>query len=86
MRCQPHAFKKDRFFILNPIVGPEPVAGSSRMKGGSMTKILLETILCSALNFDENSRKIIRKFEAVYRQTYFAIPDLAEIVDMAASR
>lgn len=31
-------------FILNPIVGPEAVTGSTRMKGGSATKILLEVI------------------------------------------
>ena len=30
-----------RHFVLNPIVGPEPVTGSSRMKGGSATLILL---------------------------------------------
>jgi len=31
-------------FIINPIVGPEPVTGSSRMKGGTVTKILLEAL------------------------------------------
>jgi len=34
--------------VLDPTVGPEPVAGSTRMKGGSATKMLLETILCNA--------------------------------------
>jgi N-acetylmuramic acid 6-phosphate (MurNAc-6-P) etherase len=33
-----------RAVVLNPIVGPESIAGSSRMKGGSATKILVETI------------------------------------------
>lgn len=30
--------------LLNPVVGPEAVAGSTRMKGGSATKMLLETM------------------------------------------
>ncbi len=34
--------------LLNPIVGPEPVTGSTRMKGGSATKILLEVLLDAA--------------------------------------
>ena len=28
-----------RHCVLNPVVGPEPVTGSSRMKGGSATKV-----------------------------------------------
>ncbi|KAL0969370.1 hypothetical protein UPYG_G00226170 [Umbra pygmaea] len=40
--------KGQRAFIINPAVGPEVITGSSRMKGGSATKILLETILASA--------------------------------------
>uniref|UniRef100_UPI003AB0A12B glucokinase regulatory protein n=1 Tax=Centroberyx gerrardi TaxID=166262 RepID=UPI003AB0A12B len=35
-------------FILNPAVGPEAISGSSRMKGGSATKILLEVVLSAA--------------------------------------
>ena len=34
--------------IINPIIGPEPIAGSSRMKGGSATKILLDAIILIA--------------------------------------
>jgi predicted NBD/HSP70 family sugar kinase/N-acetylmuramic acid 6-phosphate (MurNAc-6-P) etherase/ribosomal protein S18 acetylase RimI-like enzyme len=30
------------FGVINPIIGPEPVTGSSRMKGGSATMILLD--------------------------------------------
>ena len=35
--------------VLNPIVGPEAITGSSRMKGGSMTKMLLDAVFLSAL-------------------------------------
>jgi N-acetylmuramic acid 6-phosphate (MurNAc-6-P) etherase len=31
--------------VINPVVGPESLTGSTRMKGGSATKILLETLL-----------------------------------------
>ncbi|KAM9327905.1 glucokinase regulatory protein isoform 2-T2 [Pholidichthys leucotaenia] len=35
-------------FVINPTVGPEAISGSSRMKGGTATKILLEAILSAA--------------------------------------
>jgi len=38
---EPHG----RPYVINPIVGPEPIAGSVRMKGGSATLILLTAIL-----------------------------------------
>jgi len=38
-----------RCVILNPIIGPEPITGSTRMKGGSATKILLEVIFTAAM-------------------------------------
>ena len=40
--------KNERAVILNPIIGPEPITGSTRMKGGSATKLLLETIFTLA--------------------------------------
>ncbi|KAM9830509.1 glucokinase regulatory protein isoform 3-T3 [Syngnathus typhle] len=40
--------KSRRAFLINPSVGPEAISGSSRMKGGSATKMLLEVILCAA--------------------------------------
>jgi hypothetical protein len=36
--------KLGRHFILDPVVGPEPLTGSSRMKGGTTTKLLIEVI------------------------------------------
>lgn len=35
-------------FIVNPALGPEAVSGSSRMKGGSATKVILEVTLSAA--------------------------------------
>ncbi|XP_038573846.1 glucokinase regulatory protein isoform X2 [Micropterus salmoides] len=40
--------KSHKAFLLNPAVGPEAISGSSRMKGGSATKILLEVVLSAA--------------------------------------
>ncbi|XP_056883529.1 glucokinase regulatory protein isoform X2 [Takifugu flavidus] len=40
--------QSQRAFIISPAVGPEAISGSSRMKGGSATKILLEVILSTA--------------------------------------
>ncbi|XP_059183779.1 glucokinase regulatory protein isoform X1 [Centropristis striata] len=40
--------KSRKAFLINPAVGPEAISGSSRMKGGSATKILLEVVLSAA--------------------------------------
>ncbi|XP_052009571.1 glucokinase regulatory protein isoform X2 [Xyrauchen texanus] len=39
--------RQEKAFILNPVLGAEAISGSSRMKGGSATKIILEAILLS---------------------------------------
>jgi hypothetical protein len=39
-----HRRAKKQGFVLNPVLGPEPVTGSSRMKGGTATKVLLEAL------------------------------------------
>ncbi|KAM9334271.1 glucokinase regulatory protein [Symphorus nematophorus] len=40
--------RSQKAFLINPAVGPEAISGSSRMKGGSGTKILLEAVLSAA--------------------------------------
>ncbi|XP_066524513.1 glucokinase regulatory protein [Hoplias malabaricus] len=37
--------EQGKAFVLNPVVGPEAITGSSRMKGGSATKVILDTVL-----------------------------------------
>lgn len=37
------------FILANPIVGPEALTGSSRLKGGTATKIILESVFATAL-------------------------------------
>uniref|UniRef100_A0A3Q2QWZ2 Glucokinase regulator n=1 Tax=Fundulus heteroclitus TaxID=8078 RepID=A0A3Q2QWZ2_FUNHE len=40
--------KMQKAFLINPVLGPEAISGSSRMKGGSATKILLEAVFSAA--------------------------------------
>ncbi|WAR23768.1 GCKR-like protein [Mya arenaria] len=76
-------------YILNPVVGPEPITGSSRMKGGTATKVLLETVCLKAL-FDathstENMsvRSMIECYRAVCDAVYSKRDALAQVVNMA---
>lgn len=39
----------DQLMLLNPVVGPEGITGSTRMKGGSMTKVLLDLLFSHGL-------------------------------------
>ncbi|KAH3744117.1 glucokinase regulatory protein [Pelomyxa schiedti] len=39
----------ERFLLLTPIYGPEALTGSTRMKGGSATKIILDTMMTLTL-------------------------------------
>jgi N-acetylmuramic acid 6-phosphate (MurNAc-6-P) etherase len=53
--------KKENCLILNPIIGPEPITGSTRMKSGSATKIILELIFALALEKSGLLRQIRNK-------------------------
>lgn len=44
--------------ILNPIIGPEPIVGSVRMKGGTTTMILIYALIVAAMQNAKNARKI----------------------------
>ncbi|KAM6958326.1 glucokinase regulatory protein [Tautogolabrus adspersus] len=65
--------KSRKAFLINPAVGPEAISGSSRMKGGSSTKILLEVVLSAAhaatfANTPITHKGILQHMEA-YKQT-----------------
>ncbi|EDQ86366.1 uncharacterized protein MONBRDRAFT_28326 [Monosiga brevicollis MX1] len=84
-------------WVLNPIVGPEPITGSSRMKGGSMTHILLNAIFLPALHnimadvipapkHDlrlHSPTDAVMYFERVARQVHLACDDVASLVSLA---
>lgn len=79
-------------FVLNPAVGPEGICGSSRMKGGSATKILLETLFLVAHKADSNvgiSEKclleILRTYERAHKVTYSQSKKIAALVKQAGT-
>eukprot|EP01138_Halocafeteria_seosinensis_P004463 gb/GECG01004565.1/.p1 GENE.gb/GECG01004565.1/~~gb/GECG01004565.1/.p1 ORF type:complete len:636 (+),score=77.90 gb/GECG01004565.1/:1-1908(+) len=43
--------------IINPVLGPESIAGSTRMKGGSATKIILDVLTIESMNLLEEDRR-----------------------------
>jgi N-acetylmuramic acid 6-phosphate etherase len=48
--CAPEARKSIRAdIIINPVVGPEVVTGSTRMKAGTATKLVLNTLTTAAM-------------------------------------
>lgn len=79
-------------FILNPAVGPESITGSTRMKGGSATKILIEAIFvklfqdafnCSLLKqpLKLSMTEILNEYERAYRFTYLNIDKVATVIE-----
>uniref|UniRef100_A0A8C7EI47 Glucokinase regulatory protein n=1 Tax=Nothoprocta perdicaria TaxID=30464 RepID=A0A8C7EI47_NOTPE len=80
-------------FILNPVVGPEGICGASRMKGGSATKILLETLLLAAhksiSRMTEISDKclveILRTYERAHKVTYAQSRKIAALLNQAGT-
>ncbi|XP_062979717.1 glucokinase regulatory protein isoform X2 [Elgaria multicarinata webbii] len=84
---------RQRAFVLNPAVGPEGIAGSSRMKCGSATKILLETLLLTAHKMvskdSEVSEKclleILRTYERAHKVTYSQSKKIAALVKQAGT-
>jgi N-acetylmuramic acid 6-phosphate etherase len=50
IRCSPQAAKHvPSEIIINPVVGPEVVTGSTRMKAGTATKLVLNTLTTTAM-------------------------------------
>ncbi|MBN1490722.1 MAG: hypothetical protein JXA69_12455, partial [Phycisphaerae bacterium] len=80
--------KRKNFLLLNPVVGPEPITGSTRMKSGSATKLLLEVIFALAVektkraSLPQRVAACVKAYEetrvAVYEQTA-AIGRLVEL-------
>ena len=82
-------------YILSPSVGPEGITGSTRMKGGSGTKIMLESLLISAFTLltgsaeDEATKtrtfnQIVLNYHSTMEQTYLSClqdDNLAQIIE-----
>uniref|UniRef100_A0A8C9S030 Glucokinase (hexokinase 4) regulator n=1 Tax=Scleropages formosus TaxID=113540 RepID=A0A8C9S030_SCLFO len=82
--------KRKKAFIINPVVGPEAISGSSRLKGGSTTKIILETIFLGAHEAVSAYKRItaedvmdrIRMYEQVHKITYSQSEMIASLVHL----
>ncbi|XP_076834554.1 glucokinase regulatory protein [Brachyhypopomus gauderio] len=82
---------QQKAFVLNPVVGPEALSGSSRMKGGSATKILLETILWAGCDAVYSKQAItpdgilasVKIIEKVHKITYSQSEKLAALIQKA---
>ncbi|KAK2092230.1 hypothetical protein P7K49_028758 [Saguinus oedipus] len=80
--------QNQKAFVLNPAIGPEGLSGSSRMKGGSATKILLETLLLAAHKTVDRGiaasqrclLEILRTFERAHQVTYSQGPKIATLM------
>ncbi|KAM9766912.1 glucokinase regulatory protein [Menidia menidia] len=84
-RMQERARRKEAF-LINPAVGPEAVSGSSRMKGGSATKILLEVVLSAAHTTAATKHGIlqhIKAYEETVDFTYSQREELTAVVEAA---
>lgn len=78
--------------VLAPVVGPEPITGSTRMKSGTATKVLLELVF-SAVEMllrrqlaPENLRDFFRKnllvYEQAYRLTYWNADAIGQLIEI----
>ncbi|CAG5122615.1 unnamed protein product, partial [Candidula unifasciata] len=74
-------------FILNPVIGPEPITGSSRMKSGTTTRILLDVLsVVAALDYPHYMiAQLVNLYEAACHSVYKAQPQLVCLIQLAAS-
>ena len=80
--------KVEKLFLLNPVIGPEPVTGSSRMKGGSATVILLDALKSSIVSHlqgkeDRLTRSLENSFQSV-KQAFEPQSSVFEIMKRTA--
>lgn len=83
--------KKQKAFLINPALGPEAISGSSRMKGGSATKILLEVVFSAAhaANFARTPityngiLQLVKSYEKALEMTYSHTEGIAAVMEAA---
>ncbi|CAM2070651.1 SIS domain-containing protein [Sulfidibacter corallicola] len=67
-------------FVLTPAIGPEPLTGSTRMKGGTATKITLDVLLGT-----EAPRARIETCRQVLADAYHRASDLSHVIEAAVA-
>ncbi len=81
--CAPEAKKYIRAdVIINPVVGPEVVTGSTRMKAGTATKLVLNTMTTAAMI---RMGKVYGNLMVDLRATNAKLQDRAERIVMTAT-
>jgi N-acetylmuramic acid 6-phosphate etherase len=83
LTCAPEARKHIRAdLIINPVVGPEVLTGSTRMKAGTATKLVLNTLTTAAMI---RLGKVYGNLMVDLRATSAKLRDRAERIVMAAT-
>lgn len=81
--CAPEAKKYiDADVIINPVVGPEVVTGSTRMKAGTATKLVLNTLTTAAMI---RLGKVYGNLMVDLRATNAKLQDRSERIVMSAT-
>ena len=81
--CSPEAKKFiDAEIIINPVVGPEVITGSTRMKAGTATKLVLNTLTTAAMVL---AGKVYGNLMVDLRATNAKLRDRAERIVMEAT-
>lgn len=70
------ALESDRFTMLNPVYGPEAITGSTRLKGGTLTKVLLDTAFAVAVQILEDEEKPEKERMEVSEENLFPLREL----------
>lgn len=79
------AENSSKAYILNPVIGPEPITGSSRMKSGTTTRILLEILSLKAIHRELGISELISMYESACHSVYKYTEDLGSIIDLAGA-
>jgi N-acetylmuramic acid 6-phosphate (MurNAc-6-P) etherase len=66
--------------ILNPIAGPEPVTGSTRMKSGTSTKLILDMIFNHCITLPADIPAAIKSFLKDFETTRTAVYEQEEAI------
>lgn len=82
----------NKYFILNPLIGPEPITGSSRMKSGSSTKILLDILFSNLICISENNLKfsnneMLNYYDLLFNKIIYSdqmIESVGQLIDSGA--
>lgn len=70
--------------VINPVIGPEPISGSSRMKGGSATKVILDIVFYLASTASAmKASEVLEVYKEAVGNMEIAGQDLATVVEQA---